>query len=57
MASYVHMSFLSSFSVLPSFQGEDEVMALAISSQEPLFGTDFNSFRLINAYSTNTRDH
>ena len=57
VAGYVHASFLASFSVLPRFKGVDDVLALHVSSQEPLFGTNFHSFRLINAYSTNTRDH
>ena len=57
MAAYVHMSFLSSYSVRPRFKGVDDVLALDVSSQEPLFGTNFDSFRIINAYSTNTRDH
>jgi len=43
--------------VLPRFKGADHILALDVSSQEPLFGTNFHSFRLINAYSTNTRDH
>ena len=51
------MSFLSSYSVLPRFKGVDDVLALNVSSQEPLFGTGFYSFRIINAYSTNTCDH
>jgi len=57
VAAYVHISFLASFSVLPRFRGVDDALALDISSQEPLFGTSFHSFRLINAYSTNTHDH
>jgi len=57
VAAYVHMSFRSSFSVLPKFKGVDDVLALDISSQEPLFGTHFHSFWLINAYSTHTRDY
>jgi len=57
VAAYVHASFLASFSVLPTFQGVDDILALDVSSQEPLFGTNFHSCRLINAYSTNTRDH
>ena len=35
----------------------DDILALDVSSQEPLFGTNFHSFRLINTYSTNTRHH
>ena len=35
----------------------DDILALDVSAQEPLFGTNLDSFRLINAYSTNTRDH
>ena len=57
VAAYVHMSFLSNFTVLPRFKGVDDVLALDISSTEPLFGTSFHTFRVINAYSTNTADH
>ena len=57
VAAYVHVSFLSSYTVLPRFKGVDDVLALDVSSNEPLFGTDFHSFRIINAYSTNTVDH
>jgi len=57
VAAYVHMSFLSNYTVLPKFNGVDDVLALDISSNEPLFNTDFHSFRVINAYSTNTADH
>jgi len=57
VAAYVHVSFLASFSVLSRFRGVDDILTLDVSSQEPLFGTNFHSFRLINAYSTNTRDH
>jgi len=57
VAAYVHMSFLSSYTVLPKFKGLDDVLALDVSTIEPLFGTDFHSFRIINAYSTNTADH
>ena len=57
MAAYVLVSFLASFSVLPSFKVVDDIVTLDVSSQEPLFGTNFHSFRLINAYSTNTHDH
>jgi len=57
VAAYVHMSFLSSYTVLPRFKGVDDVLALDISADEPLFGTAFHSFRGINAYSTNTVDH
>jgi len=57
VAAYVHMSFLSSYSVLLKFRGVDDVLALNVSSHEPLLGSNFHSFRLINAYSTNTRDH
>jgi len=38
------------------FKGVDDILALDVSSQEPLFGSNFHSFRLINAYSTNKRD-
>jgi len=57
VAAYVHMSFLSNYTVLPRFKGVDDVLSLDISSNEPLFGTAFHSFRMINAYSTNTVDH
>ena len=57
MAAYVHVSFLASFSVLPRFKGVDNILALDVSSQEPLLGTNFHSFQLINAYSINTHDH
>jgi len=57
VAAYVHMSFLSNYTVLPKFKGVDDVLALHVSSNEPLFGTAFHSFRVINAYSTNTVDH
>ena len=57
MAAYVHMSFLSNYTVLPRFKAVDDVLALDISSDKPLFGTAFHSFRIINAYSTNTADH
>jgi len=57
VAAYVHMSFLSNYTMLPRFKGVDDVLALDISSNVPLFGTSFHSFRIINAYSTNTADH
>jgi len=57
VAAYVHMSFLSNYTVLPRFRGVDDVLALDISSDAPLFGSTFHSFRVINAYSTNTADH
>ena len=57
MAAYVHMSFLSNYAVLPTFKEVDDVLALDVSSDEPHFGTAFHSFRIINAYSTNTADH
>jgi len=57
VAAYVHASFLSNYTVLPKFKGVDDVLALDISSDQPLFGTGFHSFRVINAYSTNTVDH
>jgi len=57
VAAYVHISFLSNYTVLPRFKGVDDVLSLDISSNEPLFGTSFHSFRIINAYSTNTVDH
>ena len=57
MAAYVHVSFLASFSVLSRFKEVDDILAHNVSSQEPLFGTNFHFLLLINAYSTNTRDH
>jgi len=57
VAAYVHMSFLSNFTVLPRFKEVDDVLALDISSDKPLFGPGFHSFRIINAYSTNTTNH
>jgi len=57
VAAYIHMSFLSNYTVLPRFKGVDDVLALDVSTNEPLFGADFHSFRVINAYSTNTVDH
>jgi len=57
VAAFVHMSFLSNYTVLRRFKGVDDVLALDISSNEPLFGTAFHSFKIINAYSTNTADH
>jgi len=57
VAAYIHMVFLSNYTVLPRFKGVDNVLSLDISSDEPLFGTAFHSFRIINAYSTNTVDH
>jgi len=57
VAAYVHRSFLSNYTVLPRSSPVDNVLALDISSNEPLFGTAFHSFKIINAYSTNTVDH
>jgi len=57
VAAYVHMSFLSNYTVLPKFKAVDDILDLDISSDQPLFGSDFHSFRVINAYSTNTVDH
>jgi len=57
VAAYIHVWFLASFSVLPRFKEVDNILALNVSSQQPLFVTNLHSFRLINAYSTNTRDH
>jgi len=57
LAAYVYISFLSKYTVLPRFRGEDDLFALDVSSHEPLFGTDFHSFRIINAYSTNRVHH
>ena len=56
VASYIHRSFLACFSVLPRFMDRVEVMSLDISSQKPLFGSCFYSFRLVNAYSINSAD-
>jgi len=56
VAAYVHMSFRSNYTVLPRFKEVDDVLALDVSSHKPLFGTDFRSFRVINAYSINTVD-
>lgn len=53
----VQNGFLSAFSVLPRFKRVDDVIALDVSSQCPLFDSDFHSFRPFNAYSTNPRDH
>jgi len=57
VAAYVHMSFLSNYTVIPRFAGVDDVLTLDVSASEALFGTAFHSFRVINAYSTNTIDH
>jgi len=57
VAAYVHRLFLSSFSVLPRFKRVDDVLALDISSHEPLIGPNCDSFRLINAYSTHAPEH
>jgi len=57
VAAQVHISFLSNYTVVPRFKGVDDVLALDISSNEPLFGTAFHSLKIINAYSTNTVDH
>jgi len=51
------MSFLSNYTLLPRFRGVDDVLSRDVSSNEPPFGTAFHSFRIINAYSTNTADH
>jgi len=51
------MSFLSNYRVLPRFKGVEGVLALDVSSTEPLFGTHFHFFRIINAYSIKTVDH
>lgn len=57
MAAYVHRSLLSRFWVLHRFQGVDNVLALDDSSNPALFGTNFRSFGLVNAYTTNTHHH
>ena len=57
MAAYLYMSFLSNYTVLPRFMGEEDVLALHVSSHEPLFSTNFHSLRVINTYSPNTVDH
>ena len=54
MASYVHLSFLACFSVLPRFTERVDIMSLDISSQKPVFGSRVHSFRLVNAYSINS---
>ena len=51
------MSLLSNYTVLLRVMGVDDVLALDICSNEPLFGPGFHSFRVINPYSTNTVDH
>jgi len=56
VASYVHQSSLARFSVLPRFTDRVDIMSLDISSQKPVFGGRFHSFRLINAYSINLAD-
>jgi len=56
VAAYVHMSLFFNYTVLPRYKGVDDVLALDVSSNEPLFGTAFHFFRVINAYSTNTVD-
>ena len=43
--------------MLPRFKEVDNILALDVSSQEPRFGTNLHSFRLIHAYSTNPRDN
>jgi len=45
------------YTVLPRFKELDDVLTLDISSDEPPFATHFHSFRIINAYSTNTANH
>jgi len=57
VAAYIQMCFLSNYMVLPKFKGVDDVLALDISSSEPLFGTSLHSFMIINACSSNTVDH
>ena len=57
VAAYVYMSLHSNYMVLPRFKRVDNILARDASSSEPLFGTAFHSFRVINAYSTNTADH
>jgi len=56
VASYVHRSFLSCFSVLLRFTEKVDIMSLNVSSQKLVFGSLFHSFRLINAYSINSAD-
>jgi len=56
VAFYVHRSFLARFPVLPRFTERVDVMSLDISSQKPVFGSRFHSFRLVNAYSINLAD-
>jgi len=47
VAPYIDRSFLFQYSVLPMFKGEDDVVALDVSSHQRLFGPDFHSFRII----------
>jgi len=56
VASYVHRSFLASFSVLPRFTEKADIFSLDVSSQKPLFASHFLSFRLVNVYSINSAD-
>jgi len=56
VASYVHRSFLSCFSVLPRFMERVDIMSRDIFSQKPMFGSQFHSFRLVNAYSIDSAD-
>jgi len=56
VASYVHLSFLARFSVLPRFTETVDIMSLDISSQQPVFGSRVHSFRLVNAYSINSAE-
>jgi len=56
VASHVHHSFLARFSVLPRFINRVEDISLDMSSQKPVFGSHFQSFRLVNAYSINSVD-
>ena len=54
--SYIHRSFLACFSVLARFTDRVDVMSLYVSSQKPVCGSQFHSFRQDNAYSINLAD-
>jgi len=38
------------------FTDRIDIMSLNVSSQKPVFGSHFHSFRLVNAYSINSAD-
>ena len=56
VASYLHCSFLAKFSALPRFTEKAHLMPLDVSSQNPFFGSQVHSFRLVNASSINSAD-